>query len=737
MNCTYNWITSPKCSGTAAFTFQKKFSVRKDIKKAVLCASSIGIYCAYINGVRVGNGVLTPGFTSYKKRVQYQTYDVTELLLDDNIIEIGVGQGWAVGYIGCDGDNHYYADHTSIVAWLEVQYVDNSKEVISTDEEWEVFTSSVTYSEIYHGETVDMTALIEFVGHAVLADVDTELVPQIGEWIVEQERIIPVNIIHTPKGERVIDFGQNMTGYVEVSILAPRGSRIVLDHAEVLDKDGNFYNDNYRTARNKNTYICSGKQDTFKPTYSFQGFRYVRLTEYPFETVDPACFCAIAVYSDIKRTGSFICGNDKINQLYHNIIWGQKSNYLDIPTDCPQRDERLGWTGDAQVFCRTAAINFDVEKFLNKWLEDMALEQSEDGAIGCVVPSVIRPEDNRISAAWGDAACVIPWELYMSYGNRGILERNYPMMKKWVDYIYNAGPEKYLWLEGFHFGDWLALDAGADSYIGATSTDLIASAFYAHSLNLLIKAGVALGKDMKVYLMLYENVRNAFRAYFMQDGMLKEEFPMTQTSLVLILRFDLCEASEKRKLVTKLVELIRGNGDRMSTGFVGTPYLLHVLSDNGFIDVAYELLFQEKSPSWLYSVNQGATTMWEHWNGIKENGSFWSDNMNSFNHYAYGAVFDWIFSVCCGIKMCEEGPGYSKVCIEPHPEKRLGFVDTAIDTRNGNVRVHWYYKNGTVYYEIDIAKNIVAQVTLPSGYRTTISGGVYHFAENEQGGFVT
>ena len=748
MKKSAQWITSPRDAGTAAYTYRTTFVPQKTIKKATLRASAMGVYAVWLNGSRVGKGVLTPGWTSYKNRVQYQTYDLTELLGEQNTLEIGLGQGWAVGFIGHIDTNHCFADHTSLIAWLDVTYADGTNESIVTDPSWDVYTSPVTFSEIYHGETVDKTAPIEYVGKAVTSNVKTKLVAQVGEWITEQERLAPARIIRTPAGETVIDFGQNMTGYVEVRIKAPRGSRVVLHHAEVLDKDGNFYNANYRHARNEMTYICSGDEDVFKPTYTFEGFRYIRLVEYPFAEVDPRCFCAIAVNSEMKRTGSFVCGNEKINQLYHNIIWGQKSNYLDVPTDCPQRDERLGWTGDAQVFCRTAAINFDVQKFFRKWMGDVALEQKENGAVAGTVPDAMPAHPTRISAAWGDVACIVPWQIYLAYGDKKLLREHFPMMKKWVNYIRSVGPEEYLWLTGLHYGDWLAMDAGEDSYVGATSNDLIGSAFFAYSTELVIRAGEALGEDVSEYRTLYQNVRNRFRSYFMENGMPREEFPytevltngkktpsdtvrrgMTQTALVLILHFGLCEESERAALAAKLVELIRENGNRMTTGFVGTPYILHVLSDNGYTDVAYELLMQEKNPSWLYSVCHGATTMWEHWNSIKEDGSFWSTAMNSFNHYAYGAVFDWIFGVAVGIQPTAEEPAYKTVSIAPHPSKCLGFVDSSIDSRNGKIRVHWYYKEDTVYYEIDVPAGVRAELRLPSGYTATLTRGSYRFAE--------
>jgi alpha-L-rhamnosidase len=362
------------------------------------------------------------------------------------------------------------------------------------------------------------------VGKAIPSDVKTKLVAQVGADIVENERLAPVEILRTPKGELVVDFGQNLTGYVEVRVKGNRGDRIVMHHAEILDMDGNFYTANFRTARNENTYVFSGGEDVFKPTYTFQGFRYIRLVEFPFDEVDPNMFRAVEVHSEMKRIGHFRCGNEKINQLYHNVVWGQKGNYLDVPTDCPQRDERLGWTGDAQVFCRTAAINFDVEQFFRKWMGDIALEQGKDGSVLGVVPAAT-PRPTRASAAWGDVACIAPWQIYLAYGNRKLLKENFPMMKKWVDYLHSAGPEEFLWLGGLHYGDWLAMDAGEDSYVGATSNDLIGSAFFAYSTSLVIRAGEILGEDVEEYRTLYKNVRAAFRAYFMENGMPRRNSP--------------------------------------------------------------------------------------------------------------------------------------------------------------------------------------------------------------------
>ena len=746
-----NFIKSPADTVSEVIEFRKKFSLDKEIKSAILYASAIGVYDAKINGKRVTDSVLNPGFTYYIKRTQYQEYDVTELIAAENEISIEVGNGWAAGFFSykCDFKGSY-TDHVSVIAELSVTYADGTGELITTDNTWEVYTTKTEFAEIYHGETVNMLHAQSLIGNAVEDSEAAErfpLIPQQGEWIKEQERLRPVELIITPKGERVIDFGQNMTGYVEVKGKWSRGDRIVISHAEVLDKDGNFYTENYRLARNLMTYTADGEYNVFKPRFSYQGFRYIRLDVYPGE-VDLDGITAVVVHSDMKRTGYFSCGNEKINQLYHNTVWGQKSNYLDHPTDCPQRNERWGWTGDAQVFCRTAALNFDVKKFFHKWLGDLRADQRENGAVGGICPDRLAPDKIRctnISAAWGDVATIIPWELYRAYGDKKILEDNFELMRKWVEYQHSAGSEEFLWLGGIHYGDWLAMDAGEDSYVGATSNDLLASAFFYHSTDLLVKAGEVLGKDMTEYKALRTNIFNAFREYFMENGMPKEELPftenppqnpkygdtvrkgVTQTGITLILYFGLCTEEERPALVNKLCELIDKWDGLMTTGFVGTPYILHALTEGGRADVAYKLLFEERSPSWLYSVNHGATTMWEHWNGIKEDGSFWSADMNSFNHYAYGCVCDWIYGQAAGITVTDEGAGYEKFTLTPHPYKELGFVNCTLNTPSGTVVSNWYYKGDDAYYEFVVPAGSTALLTLPDGRKERLSGGKYMY----------
>ena len=523
------WIKSPVNKEGAAVMFSKTLAFEKNIKSACIKISSVGVYKALFNGEKLGEQVLTPGYTSYSKRIQYQIFDITNKIIKENKIDITVAPGWAVGHLGYTGEKNFFSDHVSIVAEIDAVYEDGTSTTVHTDESWEVFTSPVIFADIYMGETFDALHTSTLLGNAVLDKVDTVLVPQQGENITEHEHIAPIELITTPKGERVIDFGQNMTGYVQFDVCGKKGERIVTTCAEVLDKDGNFYNDNYRAAQNKVTFILDGTKRIYKPEFSFQGFRYIRLDEYPDISIDLSDICAIVVHSEMERTGYFFCADGRINQLYHNIIWGQKSNFLDVPTDCPQRDERLGWTGDAQVFCRTASINFNTKKFYNKWLADLRADQTEEGGIWGVCPEWRggnRP--TRISAAWGDAAVIIPWEVYLAYGDFQILQDNFEMMCKWVDYIHNFGPEEFLWLGGYHYGDWLAMDAGGEGCVGATSNDLIASAFFANAVDIVINAGTMLGKDMDEYRELYKNIVAKFREYFMENGMPKKELPFTE-----------------------------------------------------------------------------------------------------------------------------------------------------------------------------------------------------------------
>ena len=428
-------------------------------------------------------------------------------------------------------------------------------------------------------------------------------------------------------------------------------------------------------------------------------------------------FTAIAVHSDMRRTGHIACSNPELNKLFSNIIWGQKGNFVDVPTDCPQRDERLGWLGDAQVFARTACMNFDAEQFFGKWLHDLIADQREDGYVGNVIPDVwtLIGKDENASAAWGDAATIVPWEVYRAYGDREMLRRQFPSMKKWVDYIGSVTEQPPLWVGGWQWADWLGLDAPSGSYKGSSREAFVATAFYARSTELVIKAGHALGEDVAAYEALHTDIVEAFRKAFPEY--------LTQTEMVLAVHFGLAE--DRQQTADQLAAKVRTDGGKLQTGFVGTPYILHVLSEYGHADLAWELLLRREYPSWLYPITKGATTIWEHWDGIMEDGNFWSRDMNSFNHYAYGSVADWIYGVAAGIQVVEDAPGYERIRIAPQPTDSLDWLEASIDTKRGLVSSKWTKIESVWRYEITTP--VEAEIVLPGQKAVTVQAGRYLF----------
>ncbi|MBR2880048.1 MAG: family 78 glycoside hydrolase catalytic domain, partial [Oscillospiraceae bacterium] len=539
------------------------------------------------------------------------------------------------------------------------------------------------------------------------------LIAQEGEAVKEQERLSVKEVIITPKGETVLDFGQNITGYLEITADAKEGDELSFSFGEILDKDGNFYNDNYRSAKSLYKYTCKNGKQTYKPTLTFYGFRYVRVDSYP-TAVDPNNFTAIVVHSELKRTGFIESSDPLLNQLFSNILWSQKDNFLDIPTDCPQRDERLGWMGDAQVFIRTASYNYNVLKFFKKWLNDVKAEQYKNGAVPDLVPSIY-PRKPRISTAWGDAVAVCPWQCYLTYGDTEILESLFEPICKWVEYITKTTTKPYLWFGGKHYADWLELGGTYGKFKGPTRDNLVASAFYANTVNILIKAGKVLGRDVSRYEVLHKNIRAAFIKEFRDDF-------RTQTEHIMALQFELTD--NPQTVADSLAALIHKQGDMLQTGFVGTPYILHVLSRYGYSELAYTLLLRKEYPSWLYPISKGATTVWEHWDGIKPNGDIWPASMNSYNHYAYGAVGDWMYGVMAGINTVEDAPGFAKVHFAPIPDGRIEWFKAEIDTKWGKVSSHWWHENGRVHYEITTP---VVSTAVIEGKAYTLSPGKHIF----------
>ena len=713
---TSSWITVSQDTGDICPVFRKQFAAEKAIAKAELQITALGVYHAEINSLRVSDFVLAPGWTSYDHRLQVQIYDVTDLLQEENDLRVTVGRGWfrspMPGWLDSQDKQRRLGQPCGLIAFLHICYSDGTEESISTDESWLWAKSRIQFSEIYDGETCD--ARIDPTNWQpveLLAWSKDILIPQEGETIRETERVTAKRIFKTPQGDTVVDFGQEVTGYVEIALTAHNGDEVLFDHAEVQDRDGNWYNENYRSAKARARYICREGKQAWHPQLTFFGFRYIRLLSWPGEARTEN-FTAIAVHSDLKRTGWLKSGNAELNQLFSNIVWGQRGNFLDVPTDCPQRDERLGWTGDAQVFIKTASYLFDTERFFRKWLHDLAADQRESGEVGQVIPDLM--PDGPGSAAWGDAATICPWQVYQTYGDQAVLEDQFDSMRKWVDFITGITKTPNLWTDHFHFGDWLGLDAPAGSYEGSSRKDFIASAFYAYSTGLVVKAGRLLGKNVTAYEKLYQQIVKEFRKAFPEYR--------TQTEHVLAAYFGLAE--DPQKTADALAEMVKKDGTKLRTGFVGTPYILHVLSKYGYAYLAWSLVLRREYPGWLYPVTKGATTIWEHWDGIREDGSFWSKDMNSFNHYAYGAVADWIFEQGAGILHDETHPGFEELIYAPHPDARLGWLQARLNTRYGTVSTLWICQADRIRYELETP---VQTTVCLNGQERIVGPGKYTF----------
>ena len=708
---------------TACPVFEKTFAIDKKVKKARLYATAHGVYEVTLNGQTVGDYRMAPGWTSYHHRLQYQIYDVAEMLAAENEIAITVGNGWYKGILGFTCEPDHYGDRVGAFAELHITYADGSKEVVCTNDSWNVRTGKIRYSEIYMGETIDTNEPEIRTRKAVRQKFDKKvLTAQENEPVRITERISAKELIVTPKGEKLIDFGQNLTGVVEVKVKGKKGQKIVIRHAETLDKNGNFYPETLRQAKSVDTYICNGEEQTFLPHFTFHGFRYICVEG--MEEISLDQFTACAMHSDMEKTGTFTCLNKKVNQLQSNISWSLRDNFLDIPTDCPQRDERLGWTGDAQVFSWTAAYNRNTALFFAKWMRDMSAESSLELGVPHVVPDIL---GQYSASAWSDAAVIIPWVVYQTYGDERILEENWKCMHEWVDYITNHCKENGLWQSGFQYGDWLALDKeeSADR-TGATDKYMIANAYYIYVTDIVKKIADVLGKkeEAKKYHELYKRTLESFRQeYYTSTGRIVSE---TQTGAILSLYFNLARKKDRKRIISTLVTNIENHKDHLSTGFVGTPYICHTLSENGAHEKATALFMKEDYPSWLYAVNKGATTIWERWNSILPDGSFDESGMNSLNHYAYGSIGDWMYRKVAGISQVE--PGYKKFKIEPMFVKGIGTVCGEFESVYGKIVSCVSCKNGKINVHIEVPANTKAVVLLPEKDKEQeIGSGIYDF----------
>ncbi len=692
---------------------RKPFDLGNDIQRAMVYVSALGLYELYINGKRVGKDYFTPGWTDYPTRVYYQTYDVTDLInKGGNAIGAILADGWYAGYIGFGRRRENYGSEPRLLVQLEVEYTDGSRETVVTDKSWRASYGPLLEADFLMGETYDSGREMPCWDNyhfdvsgwdkvAVTERIEGKLQAYPG---VTVQKILEVNakkLTEPKKSVYVFDMGQNFAGFVRLKAKGKSGTKIVLRFAEMLNPDGTIYTENLRVARCTDTYILKGtEEEIWEPRFTFHGFRYVEVTGYPGKPGLDA-ITGIVVHSAMPPAGSFECSNAMVNQLYSNIVWSQRSNFIEIPTDCPQRDERLGWTGDAQIFIRTATYNMDVAAFFSKWLVDLEDAQSAEGAFPDVAPRKIAVGDG--TAAWGDAGVICPWTIYEVYNDTRVIERHYESMKKWIAYLQKNSEDLLRPAEGY--GDWVSIAS-------ETPKDVIATAYFAYSTRLLSKMAAAIGKndDAAKYEKLFEQIRKAFnKAYVTDDAQIKGQ---TQTCYVLALYFDLLPGDKRENAVRHLVEAIRKKNWHLSTGFVGLSYLLPTLTEAGSLDIAYRLLVNDTFPSWGYSIKNGATTIWERWDGWTEDKGFHDPGMNSFNHYSFGAVGRWLFGTVAGIDT--DGPGYKKIIIRPQPGE-ITSAKASYDSIHGRIATDWVLKDDTFKLDVTIPVNTTATVYIPAG----------------------
>ncbi|MCD7819044.1 MAG: glycoside hydrolase family 78 protein [Lachnospiraceae bacterium] len=738
------WI-SPEGENQVSAILTKKFLLKElpeaDSCKARLYICGLGVYECRINDKKVGEEYLAPGYHSYDFHLQTQTYDVAPYLkAGENEICIWLGEGWFKGRLGFDGGfTDIYGDRLYAIAELHVKNKDGERLAVRTDDSWESRISPITFNNIYDGEVYD--ARREFwsnakteseTGSVELAAPERcgALTDRYGLPIVKKESFAVKELIHTPKGETVLDFGQEITGWVEMDCDFPEGTKITLSAGEILQNDC-FYRENLRTAKAEYTYISNGKRAMVRPHFTFYGFRYMKVEcDMP---VTAERFTAWHLRSDFDQIGQIETGNAKVNQLFSNALWGQKDNFLDVPTDCPQRDERLGWTGDAQVFSETACYNMYMPAFYRKYLWDMRAEQSIlNGSVPNVVP---RLKQGMVaehgSCPWADAGVIIPWNVYQHYGSRTLLTETYPGMKAWVDCQRKReeaieGP--HLVKDGFHFADWLALDNDQPGPFGATDPLYIASAYYYRCADIVAQSAKILGyKEAEEYRELADAIKKAIREkYFDEEGLC---VCRTQTGSAIALCFGLTDAADQDMLLAEgdaLEARVKANNDHLNTGFVGTTMLCPALTQTGHNDTAVTLLLNEDFPSWLYSVNLGATTIWERWDSVGPDGTISAEGMNSLNHYSYGSIEAWMYGYVCGIRQAEAG--FRRAVLEPHPDQRLQFVKGRLETAAGLYESSWSYdENGNVSYSFTVPFGAEAELRLPDGRTEVLTAGQWKY----------
>ena len=717
-----------------------------DVVRATLRATALGIYEASINGSPVGEDVLSPGWSSYEWRLRHRSCDVTPLVGPATVIGAELGNGWYRGRLAWHGLSNLYGSELGFLGQLDVEFADGHVQAIATDATWQAGPSATTFNDLYDGQTIDARRFqkgwaqpgfvpgTDWTGVREVAFDAARLAEPLGPPVVRAGVVRPVEVFTSPSGKTLVDFGQNLVGWLRFTVQGEPGQAVTMRHAEVLE-NGELGVRPLRTAQATDTLILSGGEDFFEPTKTFHGFRYAEITGWP-GTLTERDIDAVVVHSDLERTGTFECSNELVNQLHRNIVWGLRGNFLDLPTDCPQRDERLGWTGDIAVFAPTAAYLYDVKGFLRDWLLDLAAEQkAQNGLVPITVPDILKycpqpPEfpSPESSALWSEASVWVPWALWEAYGDLGVLENQYESMAAHTRRVEGLLSPAGLWDSGFQFGDWLDPDAAPDQpWAAKADTGVVATACMYRTARLTAQAAGLLGKhdDEAHFNALAARVQAAFAEHYVAaGGTIRSD---CTTVYALAIAFDILATPELREFAgNRLAELVRDNGYRVSTGFAGTPFINHALTDTGHVDEAYRLLLEEGCPSWLFPVTMGATTVWERWDSMLPDGTINPGEMTSFNHYALGAVADWIHKAIGGIRPLE--PGYARLLIQPQPGEGISWAKASLKTPHGEVRVAWTSDGGEFRLEATVPDGVGADVVLPDGALHRVEGGEHRFA---------
>lgn len=709
------------------------------VRSAELAVTALGVVEPHLNGRPVSNALLTPGWSSYEWRLRVARHDVTELLAADNVLGLALGNGWYRGRLGWTGRGSLYGDRLGGFAELVIEFDDGFVQRVVTDADWTAGPSAVLADDLYDGETIDARRRDESwlrpgfggAGWSPVEVLDQSL-DVLQEYIgprVSAQQELPVQRIWTsPAGRTLVDFGQNLVGWVRVRVRGDAGSEVVIRHAEVLEHD-ELGTRPLRSAKATDRYILSGGDDVFEPTFTFHGFRYAEVEGWPGE-LHPDDLTAVVIGSDLERTGTLTVSDPLLDRFHENVVWGMRGNFVDVPTDCPQRDERLGWTGDIAAFAPTAAYLYDVEGFLRDWLRDVDLEQSHhDGVVPFVVPDAIKRfgvpghhgAGDTPTALWGDAGVWVPWDLYLAYGDRDVLQESFGLMSAHVRKIASVLSPTGLWDTGYQFADWLDPDAPPEAPDKAKADpSVVAQACGYRSARIAADAAAVLGRDAEQaeFAALADRMRDAFREHYVDGGVVKSD---CTTVYSLAIAFDILTDEDRAAAGRRLAELAEQAGYRISTGFAGTPFIADALTTTGHLDAAYRLLMERENPSWLYSVTMGATTVWERWDSMLPDGTINPGEMTSFNHYALGAVADWMHRTIGGIAPLE--PGYSRILLAPQPGGGLSSASASLRTRHGRVAVDWRIVDGQLTVDVEVPEGATAVLRLPGTADVELGAG--------------